>query len=478
MAGMAAEKKSASQNSPTDITSVASSVVDETALEKDIQAFGQEVFRAMGEEQPSTFSFNNLSGRIMEWSMTKPDFKLNMFRLVDVLPALQNSPAIVQHVNEYLSKPAADIHGLIEWGVNVDPHSMRAKLTAYTVKKAVREMAKMFIAGETPREALKALRRGYKNSLTFTVDLLGEYSVSEKEANAYLERYLDALNVLGKEVPRWSESKPIIEGHPGCITPVNVSVKLSALYSQIGVLNFSRSVDVLTERLSTIVRKASEVNAQIYVDAEDTGYNPIIYETFKRVFGSDEFRNFPYPGIVLQAYAKESEQLLSDLIDFARTRGGPIAVRLVKGAYWDQETVHAAQNNWENPLFEHKESTDANYERLSRVLIENADYCLPAFGSHNIRSLAHACCYAKHYGLTHKQFEIQALWGMAEPIARTFAKKDYLVRMYVPLGKMLPGMGYLVRRLLENTSNESFLKHTFYDAAEVSDLLRRPCFVA
>jgi RHH-type proline utilization regulon transcriptional repressor/proline dehydrogenase/delta 1-pyrroline-5-carboxylate dehydrogenase len=99
---------------------------------------------------------------------------------------------------------------------------------------------------------------------------------------------------------------------------------------------------------------------------------------------------------------------------------------------------------------------------------------LPAFGSHNIRSLSHACCYAEQRGLTPKDFELQVLYGMAEPIAQAFKSRGYLTRMYVPLGDLLPGMGYLVRRLLENTSNESFLRHTFFDSEEVSTLLKEP----
>jgi RHH-type proline utilization regulon transcriptional repressor/proline dehydrogenase/delta 1-pyrroline-5-carboxylate dehydrogenase len=134
----------------------------------------------------------------------------------------------------------------------------------------------------------------------------------------------------------------------------------------------------------------------------------------------------------------------------------------------------AKQNNWECPLFTDKESTDANYEDLSRFLLDHASHFLPAFGSHNIRSLAHACAYAERKGVPKKGFELQMLYGMAEPIARAFAREGYLVRLYVPLGQMIPGMGYLVRRLLENTSNESFLRHTFFDSKEVDDLLREP----
>jgi RHH-type proline utilization regulon transcriptional repressor/proline dehydrogenase/delta 1-pyrroline-5-carboxylate dehydrogenase len=439
-----------------------------------ITSFGREIFNDIGREQPSAFNKNYWSGRIMEWSMTQPEFKLNMFRLVDVLPALKSSAAVATHVNEYLGKVGASIHGLMEWGLNVKPDSIRAKITAMVVRKSVEQMASQFIAGESPQDALKPLRRLRKIGMTSTVDLLGEFSLSEPEAHAYVERYLEALTVLGKEMPHWSESAPLISDHPGERTPLCISVKLSALYSQTSALNFDRSVGILSERLTTIVRQAKAVNALVYVDAEDSGSNPIIYETFKRVFGGAEFKDFPFPGIVIQAYAKASREITADFIAYAKKRGAPIAVRLVKGAYWDQETISCQQNDWPSPLWSKKESSDANYESLSRLLIDNHRDILPAFGSHNIRSLAHAIVYAESKGLTPKDFELQMLFGMAEPIARAFAKRHYLVRMYVPLGEMLPGMGYLVRRLLENTSNESFLRHTFFDAETVDHLLREP----
>ena len=167
---------------------------------------------------------------------------------------------------------------------------------------------------------------------------------------------------------------------------------------------------------------------------------------------------------------------MHEMLEFARKRRSPIAVRLVKGAYWDYERVISQQNQWDFPLWSVKESSDACFEHLSRILLDNHDVCLPAFGSHNIRSLSHACCYAESKGLSSKNFEIQVLYGMAEPIANAFAKRGYLTRMYVPLGELLPGMGYLVRRLLENTSNESFLRHTFFDRDEISTLLAEPLF--
>jgi RHH-type proline utilization regulon transcriptional repressor/proline dehydrogenase/delta 1-pyrroline-5-carboxylate dehydrogenase len=443
-------------------------------IETKTKEFGRNIFKLIGQEQPATFNKKYISGKIMEWSMSKPDFKVNMFRLVDVLPTLQSSSSIAKHVNEYLSAPAKELSGFLEWGINVPPNSLRAHATSLMVKKSVNEMAKLFIAGEDAKSSIKVLKNIRKQELTFTVDLLGEYSVSEEEALAYLDRYMEALEILGKEVPNWKESAPIIAGHKGDEVPVNISVKLSALYSQCSMLNFDRTVSKLSERLTTIVSKAKEVNARLYVDAEDTATNPMILETFKRVFSSSAFKDFPYPGIVLQAYNKKSEDTLRELLDFSKKRGSPIAIRLVKGAYWDHEVISALQYGWEPPLFQKKESSDAQYEHLSRMLLDNTDLCLPAFGSHNVRSLSQACMYAESKGLTNKDFEMQMLYGMAEPIALAFRRLNYLVRLYVPLGEMLPGMGYLVRRLLENTSNESFLRHTFVDSNQIDNLLKKP----
>lgn len=443
-------------------------------FQQTVTSFGKEIFEVIGKEQPSAFDKKFWSGRILEWSMTKPELKVNMFRLVGVLPDLRSSESIVRHVNEYLGKVGADIHGLIDWGVNVNPRSIRAKITAAIVRKSVEQMASQFIAGEHPKAALKQLKKLRGSGIAFTVDLLGEYCLSEQEANAYLNRYLEALDAFGERVPKWRESKPIIEEHPGEASPICMSVKLSALYSQCSALNFDRSVLVLSERLTAIARKAREVNASLYIDAEDMENNVVILETFFNVFGNEEFRSFPYPGIVLQAYAKDSESTLRKIIKFSKQRDTPVAVRIVKGAYWDFETVVSNQGNLPSPLFAQKESTDANFEKLSRIALDNSEYILPAFGSHNIRSLANACCYAEAIGVSKNNFEIQVLYGMADPIAQAFTSEGFLVRSYVPLGELIPGMGYLVRRLIENSSNESFLRNTFHESMDVDKLLSEP----
>lgn len=446
----------------------------QAALHDTIVSFGESIFRDLQDYQLSPLEIRFWNARMMEWSMAHPDLKVNLFRLVDVLPTLTSAEAVAEHVRLYLSEPATKLHPALGWIVGLSASKIGTFLAAKAVRTGVKQMASLFIAGHTPEESLPVLRKLRRNGYCFTVDLLGEFCVCEREALEYQQRYLDALTSFSSAMAAWSEGKSLMEGHPGETSPVCISVKLSALYSQTGALNFDRSVSVLSERLAEIVRSAKACNALVYVDAEDSGNNPIIYETFKRVFSSQEFIDFPFPGIVVQAYSKTSEERIHDLLEYSRQRGGKIAIRLVKGAYWDFERVVSSQNHWDFPLYNEKRLSDASYEHLTRLLLDNHELCLPAFGSHNIRSLSHACCYAEHKGLTQRDFEIQVLYGMAEPIAQAFSKRGYLTRMYVPLGELLPGMGYLVRRLLENTSNESFLRHTFFEHAEVRHLLRDP----
>jgi RHH-type proline utilization regulon transcriptional repressor/proline dehydrogenase/delta 1-pyrroline-5-carboxylate dehydrogenase len=449
-----------------------------------IAELGSRIFRKMGSHRPSAFSLSKITNALMQWSIRDEHFKVNLFRLVDVLPQLRSAADVARHVRQYLRDDLSRVGSfgspllasLIRWGVDAPPHSLRAKLIAAQVKLSVEHMARSFIAGETPEAALVPLRRLRHQGLAFTVDLLGEFCLSEPEADAYMQRYVDALQVIGAASRVWPERHALVAQHPGEASPLCVSVKLTALYSQCHLLNEARSVSILSERLGVIVREARRHQAQVYVDAEDTANNPIIYQVFERVFGSREFRDVAYPGIVVQAYAKGAPSLIQRLLQFAEHRGAPIAVRLVKGAYWDQETTLAAQNNWPSPLYAHKQSSDACFEHLSRVLLDNSALVLPAIGSHNIRSLAHACTYAELVGVPKSGLELQVLYGMAEPIATAFSSEGYLVRVYAPIGDRLIGMGYLVRRLLENTSNESFLRHTFFDGSDLSRLLAEPTY--
>jgi len=151
-----------------------------------------------------------------------------------------------------------------------------------------------------------------------------------------------------------------------------------------------------------------------------------------------------------------------------------VLLRLVKGAYWDYETVVNRQKGWPVPVFLKKEETDSNYEDLTRILLENIEYVRPAIASHNIRSISHAVAVADSMKLPSGAFEFQMIFGMAEPVRSALKNMNFRVRSYTPVGELIPGMAYLIRRLLENTSNQSFLRKSFSDQVGLDELLKPP----
>ena len=207
---------------------------------------------------------------------------------------------------------------------------------------------------------------------------------------------------------------------------------------------------------------------------EQYAYRALSYELFCRVLEEPEFRDWPDVGIVVQAYHGDAENELRMLREWVERRGTPITIRLVKGAYWDYEVATARRLGWPEPVFLEKWQSDASFERCARFLIEHHEQLRPAFGSHNVRSLAHAIAAAEARGLPKSAYELQTLFGMGDVIQRALVDRGHRVRVYTPYGAILPGMAYLVRRLLENTSNESFLKASFAPTAQIEDLLRDP----
>jgi RHH-type proline utilization regulon transcriptional repressor/proline dehydrogenase/delta 1-pyrroline-5-carboxylate dehydrogenase len=190
-----------------------------------------------------------------------------------------------------------------------------------------------------------------------------------------------------------------------------------------------------------------------------------------------EFRTGPSAGVVLQAYLRDSPQTLDDLLAWTREAGAdravPLTVRLVKGAYWDHELAEARRHGWAPPVFEDKSACDANFEALTGRLLDARPSVRVAIASHNLRSVAHAIAWSRESGAPDSELELQVLRGLGDPLQEALARHGFRVRAYCPVGDLVAGMAYLVRRLLENTANESFL-HEQASGIPLEQLLAPP----
>ncbi len=443
-----------------------------TSLQSEIEQRGRRIFELVDKHPESLFSKAGFYQRLLTISMRDEQLKLQLFRFVDVLPSLRTSGEVVEHLQEYFVE-AHDSRKLSEFlGAGIRLARIVPWLSGPILRWNVSEMARQFIAGRNSNDVLRILRKRRTQKIGFTVDLLGEAVVSETEADEYAARYLDLLEGLARETRNWTD--PL--GKNSELFPVvNVSVKISALYSQISPEDPADAIAHLAPKLRPLLRRARELGAFINFDMESYAHKNTTLELFKTIFTEEEFKDWPHAGIVTQAYLRDSEADLRDLIEWGRARGTRFAVRLVKGAYWDYETSKSRQNGWDCPVYLQKLASDANFEALTRLLLENESIVTSAFGSHNVRSIAHAQAFAEKLGIDRSRFEFQLLYGMAGPIKRALVDMGYRVREYCPVGELLPGMSYLVRRLLENTSNEGFLRAKFSENVPLEDLLRDPC---
>jgi RHH-type proline utilization regulon transcriptional repressor/proline dehydrogenase/delta 1-pyrroline-5-carboxylate dehydrogenase len=263
------------------------------------------------------------------------------------------------------------------------------------------------------------------------------------------------LRTLAHSAARWP-ARPTLEADShGVIPRVNLSVKVTALTARVRAEAPELGIADAKHRLRNLLRTAKDVGAHLHVDMESMDSRDLITELVIELLNEPEFRDGPSAGIVLQAYLRDADEQLDRLLEgyAAAERSLPLTIRLVKGAYWEHETVEARQNGWTSPVFEAKVESDRNFERITRRLIAEKQLVRPAIASHNVRSIAHALAHAENP----RDIEFQVLRGLGDDLQVALAGMDLRVRTYCPVGDLVAGMSYLVRRLLENTSNDSFL---------------------
>jgi len=456
--------------------------VSDEAVEAATQTLGRSLWTKWQRRQPSLFERRWWDDRILGVAMADESVKVQMFRFVDVLPRLKTHEDVTRHLQEYFDEVRHHLPWaveLVKYGVEqIRPNSVLSRALAYNARRNAVRMAKRFIAGSNVDEVLESVTTLREQGFAFTLDLLGEAVISDGEAETYQRQYLELLTGLADTVNGWPEHSQTDCDHQGPIPRLNVSVKLSALVSNFRPIDPVGTANAVKERLRPILRTARECQAYVHVDMEQYAYKDLTLDIFQQVLMEDEFRDVADVGIVIQTYLHDADRDLVRLRDWAKKRGTPVWVRLVKGAYWDYETVVSAAHGWPVPVYQQKWESDAGYERNTRFLLENHRWLRPAFGSHNLRSLAHALACAREMKVPRGAYEVQMLYGMAGELAQVFHELGERVRIYTPFGQLIPGMAYLVRRLLENTSNDSFLRHSYADNVAWETLLMKPADVA
>lgn len=454
------------------------SPVREERLEALTQRIGRALFRRLRSTAPSFWRLEKVEDSFMKLMMRDEDLRFRMLQFVDVFPALGGTRSVSRHLEEYLSSEEMGSGaghgplGRIARHFGRDLPGVR-NITAATAQLAITRMGNHFIAGHTPEEVAVRIRSMEARGFHFTLDLLGEFVASEAQADEFARRYREMIekfeDLLGP-LPDALADQPHLQAPPR----VNLSIKLSSLTSKFDPMDPEGTSAAVRERLRPLVRAAREHGAFINVDMEKYEFRETTFRIMLDLLDEEEFRGFPHFGTVAQAYLWDAEESLRWLLGELAARKQPMTIRLVKGAYWDSEQIWARQKDWPVPVITDKRLTDAMFERCTRILMEAAPLVRTAIASHNVRSVARALALRKMLSHPPEAFEVQMLYGMAGPIKDAVLRSGVPVRIYTPCGELLPGMSYLVRRILENTSNESFLRQRFSEGAAEEKLLASP----
>jgi RHH-type proline utilization regulon transcriptional repressor/proline dehydrogenase/delta 1-pyrroline-5-carboxylate dehydrogenase len=415
-----------------------------------------------------------LDDKAMELASRDAELKAALFRLVDVTPATRSLDDLARHLSEYLEDveekpPSLDV------AMKMAGNAAGRRALGAAAATGVRRMGHRFIVGATPKDAIPVLRGLWNDGVASTVDLLGEATVTQPEADRYASRCADALEVLAEAYARLPERPHLERDAVGPLPRANVSVKVSALTPLLRPDAPEIGRADAAARMRPLLELARDRDAHLHVDMESLDS---MEATLDLVFGlleEAEFASAPSTGIVLQAYLRESPDMLDRILAWAEANPGrpPLVIRLVKGAYWDHEVIEARQHGWDAPVFEDKAACDRNYEELTRRLLDARPLVRVAIASHNLRSVSHAIAYDQEIGGAPGDIEFQILRGLGDDLAQALASFDLRVRAYCPVGDLVAGMAYLVRRLLENTANDSFL-HDQAVGRPLEELLAAP----
>jgi proline dehydrogenase len=399
-----------------------------------------------------------LDAKAMDLATADADLRAALFRFVDVVPACRSVDDVVAHLSGFLDE-VGERPPPLDAAMRMGSSRAGRQALGRAAAAGVRHMAHRFIVGEDPQAALTTLRDLWRDGIAASVDLLGEATVTAEEADRYAARCADALETLAAAFARLDEQPLLEHDAAGPLPRANLSVKVSALTPLLRPEAPARGQRDATPRLRGLLRRAKELDAHLHIDMESLDSREAVLELVLDLLAEPEFADGPSAGVVLQAYLRDSPQTLDTILDWAQRtpRAHPLVVRLVKGAYWDHEVVEARQHGWSVPVFERKADCDANFEALTTRLLEARPLVRVAIASHNQRSVAHAIARDRLLGADAGDVEFQVLRGLGDDLGQALAANGLRVRAYCPVGDLVAGMAYLVRRLLENTANESFL---------------------
>lgn len=426
-----------------------------------IQSIGRTLLESARREEARLAREHRWEHALLDWCMQNPELRTRIFRFIDVFPQLDSPSSVYHHIKEYFPQDEDRIPAFIRRGLALARPAVLTRPALYHLTAMMfRRVAGMFVAAPGEEEALAVVEDFSRRNVRCSVDILGERTLSEAQAAGYFERYRTLIRALGR----------LKQGRD----KQNISVKLSSLTSAFDPADPETVGRRVRERLRELVRLAKQQEVFLHIDMEEYAVRDLTLKIVRDLLEEKEFAGGLDIGVVLQAYLKDVGQCLDDIFSWALDLKNPLTIRLVRGAYWDYELMNAQEKSWPVPVFLQKSGTDEMFERLTRRILEETPRVRLAVATHNVRSIAHALALAEERQTGKDSLEFQLLYGMGAPLVAALLEAGHSPRVYMPVGEPIRGMAYLVRRLLENVSSQSFVRRGIHEQSVPQDILKAP----
>lgn len=376
--------------------------------------------------------------KAMRYLMGNQKLRTQVFNFIEAFPELRSLEYIHSHILEDFAPEKVQLPALLSSLYILEKKLGPNRFSAKIAEQAVKTIARHFIVKKDPQIIFRVLSKLTKQGAGYFLDILGEEVLSEKEAEQYKTAYEKLIRQLNLMAPE-----------------VDVSLKLSSLYSQFHPLAREDAKRIVIERLDGILGYCWSHGGRVIIDAEQYEFRDLTLEIFKELV-SGEFAKWRRGlGIAHQTYLRDSLDTLLSLCRFAQSNMLYFDVRLVKGAYWDYEVIHTKQNNWPVPVYTKRQETDESFERNVNIALGHYPWIRTAVGTHNLKSIAYAMAKIEELALPKEALEVQVLYGLGNRLVKPVLKMGYPVKVYIGVGDLVEGMSFFARRLLENTSQTS-----------------------
>jgi len=369
---------------------------------------------------------------------------------------------VISFSNEAITPRQQEHIGLLKQTIN----RLGEPVIRTSVRYAMQIMGTQFVLGKTIKSAIERSNKSEAAGYTYSYDMLGEGARTMEDADNYFHAYLEAIDTIGK-----TATKDTPEANPG------ISIKLSALHPRYEFLQRDRVMNELVPRLKQLAVAAMQHNIGFTVDAEEADRLDLSLDVIESIFTDSNFEGWDGFGLAIQAYLKCSPQVVDWVCKFASGTGRKLMVRLVKGAYWDSEIKWSQAGGYADyPVFTRKPATDVCYQACARKLLAHRHVIYPQFATHNALAVASILGMDSPDSEYHRKgYEFQRLHGMGEALFDQILKEESIAcRIYAPVGEHADLLAYLVRRLLENGANSSFVNKVVDERVPIESLIEDP----